>query len=124
MLWSGTQCRLKTFKPTIGDWKSSYRDNRIEEKILSRLRTGSAYFLYQHKLDTNRDREYCNTCATNMTIEHLLITCPVFQPARARIISHLQSRNLLLNELNILNDDFNHKLLFDFLKEVNFYKKC
>ena len=35
MLWSETHCRLKGFKPTLGDWKSSYRDNRVEEKILS-----------------------------------------------------------------------------------------
>ena len=32
-LWSETHCRLKDFKPTIGDWKSSYRDNRVEEKV-------------------------------------------------------------------------------------------
>ena len=121
MLWSGTQCRLKNFKPTVGDWKSSYRDNRVEEKILSRLRTGSAYFLYQHKLDTNRVRERCATCDSDMSIDHLLITCPVFQPARVRITSYLHGCNLLLNEFDILNDDFNHNSLFDFLKEVNFY---
>ena len=95
---------------TVGDWKSSYRDNRVEEKILSRLRTGSAYFLYQHKLDTNRDREYCNTCNTNMTIEHMLITCPNFQNYRCRILSHLNSLNLALTEYNFLSDKFNHNI--------------
>ena len=73
MLWSGTRCRLKTFKPVLGDWKSAYRDNRIEDKILSRLRTGSCYFLYRHIYNPDRDQEYCNTCNTNMSIEQ---TCP------------------------------------------------
>ena len=126
MLWSGTTCRLKTFKPTIGDWKSAYRDNRVEEKILSRLRTGSCYFLYQHKIVTNgivRDKVRCNACNVDMSIEHLLVLCPIFQQARRRISSHLNRRNLILNEYNILHDDFNHDLLFNFLKEINFYNK-
>ena len=59
-----------------------------------------------------------------MTIEHLLVTCPVFQPARYSIISHLNKDNLALNEYNILNDKFNHNLLFKFLKDVDFFKKC
>ena len=125
MLWSGTLCRLKNFKPVLGDWKSAYCDNRVEEKILSRLRTGCAYFLYKHNLDTTGVTvwERCNACNSDMTIEHLLITCPHFQHARFRILSHLNRHNLLLNEFNVLNDDFNHTLLFDFLKEVNFYNK-
>ena len=126
MLWSETHCRLKDFKPIIGDWKSSYRENRMEEKILSRLRTGSAYFLYQHKLDRHRlrEREFCNSCDIAMSIEHLLISCPDFQYARNIISSHLNRLNLPLTEGNILSDDFNHNLLFNFRKEVNFYKKC
>ena len=124
LLWSRTDCKLKSFKPVLGDWKSAYRDNRVEEKILSRLRTGCCYFLYQHKIDTeDRVKECCNACNTDMTIEHLLVTCPALQQARRRISSHLIRLNLALSEFNILNDSFNHDLLFDFLREVGFYKK-
>ena len=42
------RCRLKSFKPVLGDWKSAYRENRREEKILSRHRTGSCLFLARH----------------------------------------------------------------------------
>ena len=117
LLWSGTSCRLKSFKPILGDWKRAYRDNRVEEKILSRLRTGSCYFLFQHNINTDdRDKERCNTCNTDMSIKHLLVTCPDLQQARRRISSHLNINNLVLNELNVLNDNFNHKLLFEFRK--------
>ena len=126
MLWSGIRCRLRDFKPVLGDWKSAYRDNRVEEKLLSRLRTGSCYFLYQHNIDAEldvRDKVRCTPCNVVMSIDHLLITCPALQQDRRRILSHLSSHNLVLNESNILSDDFDHTLLFDFLKKANFYSK-
>ena len=126
MLWSGIRCRLRDFKPVLGDWKSAYRDNRVEEKLLSRLRTGSCYFLYQHNIDAEldvRDKVRCTPCNVVMSIDHLLITCPALQQDRRRILSHLNRHNLVLNESNILSDDFNHTLPFDFLKKVNFYSK-
>ena len=112
-----------SFKPILGDWKSAYRENRKEEKILSRLRTGSSLFSVQHFFDPNKPREYCISCDTNMTIKHLLIDCPNFINSRFRIINYLNQKNLDVSEKNILSDTFPHKLLFIFLKEINFYNK-
>ena len=80
------RCRLKSFKPILGDWKSAYRKNRREEKILSRLRTGSCLFLVQHYFDPNKPKEHCISCDMGMTIKHMLIECPTFQNSRTRIL--------------------------------------
>ena len=117
------RCRLKSFKPILGDWKSSYRENRKEEKILSRLRTGSCLFLVHHFFDPNKPIERCNSCDINMTVKHLLVDCPNFQNNRFRIVNYLNQKNLDVNEKNILSDTFPHKLLFIFLKEINYYNK-
>ena len=117
------RCRLKSFKPILGDWKSAYRDNRRDEKVLSRLRTGYCLFTMQHFFDRDKPKERCNTCGIDMTIKHMLIDCPNFQNSRYRIVNYLNQKNLDLNEKNILSDYFPHKLLFIYLKEINFYNK-
>ena len=117
------RCRLKSFKPILGDWKSAYRKNRREEKILSRLKTGSCLFLVQHYFDPNKSKEHCISCDMGMTIKHMLIECPTFQNSRTRIVNYLNYKKLVLSEDNILSDTFPHELLFIFLKEINYYKK-
>ena len=121
--WSVATCRLHNFKPILGDWKSAYRENRKQEKMLSRLRTGMVKFLIKIYLPENNDPEICQYCNIEMTIQHLLVDCPALQQKLTPIISHLNRKNKILNECNILDDDFNHKLLFDYLKDVNFYDK-
>ena len=117
------RCRLKTFKPTLGDWKSAHRKNRREEKILSRLRTGSCLFLVQHHFNINKPKEHCISCDMGMTIKHLLVECPTFQNSRNRIANYLNQKNLALSEESILSDTFPHELLFIFLKGTNYYNK-
>ena len=121
--WSMATCRLHDFKPVLGDWKSAYRENRKQEKMLGRLRTGVCKFHVKIYFPDNNDPEMCQNCNIEMTIEHLLVTCPAFQQKLTPIISHLNRRNKILNERNVLDDDFNHKLLFDYLKDINYYEK-
>ena len=117
------RCRLKKFKPILGDWKSAYRKNRREEKVLSRLRTGSCLFLNQHYFDPTLPVENCNTCNVVLTINHILVECPTLNNNRYRIANYLNQKKKVLSEENILNDIFPHDLLFKFLKETPYYKK-
>ena len=66
-----------------------YRDNRREEKVLSRLRTGCCRFIFQHYFDPMLSREYCNYCRVPMTISHLLINCVNFTYSRSRITNFM-----------------------------------
>ena len=58
-----------------------------------------------------------------MTIKHLLIDCPNFNLARQKIIDYLNDKQINLDEKSILDDHFDHNLLFTFLKETNYYRK-
>ena len=122
--WSLTgRCRLKSFKPILGDWKSAYRENRKEEKVLSRLRTGSCYFVWQSHINPPGGIDFCENCETEVTIAHLLLHCPRFRNSRVRLMNYLNYKNLPFTEENLLNDHFVHGLLFVFLKEVNYWNK-
>ena len=121
--WSRFNTRLNGIKPVILDWKSSYRDDRREEKILSRLRTGSCRFLLQHYFDPMIGREYCDFCRVPMTIKHLLLRCVNLSYSRRGICSYVRRYNLPLTESTILGDDFPHTLLFQYLKAVDFYDR-
>ena len=99
--WSTATCRLHDFKPILGDWKSSYKDNRKDEKILSRLRTGTCKFHIKIYLPTDNEPEICQYCQIEMSLEHLLVTCPALQQHLIPIKSHLNRKNKILNECNI-----------------------
>ena len=117
------RCRLKDFKPILGDWKSAYRDDRKEEKKLSRLRTGSCLFLHQHFFDRDKPIEKCISCNIELTIKHILIECPALNTSRLRLVNYINQKRLDLDEETLLGDTFPHGLLFKFLKETPYYKK-
>ena len=122
--WSSYNGRLKTFKPTLGDWKSAYRKSRKEEKILSRLRTDSCFFRVQHYLFPEKyDKDYCQLCNVYTTVKHILVECPRFQRYRLSLISNLNINPIDLSEAHLLNDEFNHNKLFKYLKDINYYNR-
>lgn len=117
------RCRLQSFKPILGDWKSSYRDVRKEEKMLSRLRTGTVFFENQIYYDRTLGVDMCEHCDIPMTIEHLLLMCPALRAHRLPIIGYLTTNNLPLTEESILGDAFPHSRLFDYLRRINYASK-
>ena len=122
--WTSYNGTMKTFKPILGDWKSAYRKSRKEEKILSRLRANSCFFKIQHYLDPIKyEKDFCQLCNTYTSVEHLLIKCPRFQAHRINMISDLNINPSDLSIAHILNDNFNHKKLFKFLKDINYYNR-
>ena len=110
-------------KNNIGKLHCAYRDNRKDEKIISRLRTGSCLFLYHHYFDTNQQIETCTTCNIALPIKHIIVECPALNNSRRRITNYLNQKNRDLTEENILCDYFPQDLLLKFLKETQYYKK-
>ena len=121
--WASFNSRLNGIKPFIGDWKSAYRENRKEEKILSRLQTGCCRFQIQQYIDPVQGDNYCAVCRTPITISHLLVECTKFNNFRLEIKQYLRNKNLPITEENILGDDFPHEKLFSYLKNIHFYNK-
>ena len=57
-------CHLYKVKSKLGDWKSSYKDNRREEVDLSRMRIGTFRYQYQHyyQIINTNPMNKCNLC--------------------------------------------------------------
>lgn len=75
------------------------RENRTEQKKLSRLRVGHTRITHNFKSGTNFHRT-CPTCDVKATVEHFLVNCPIFDMMRTK-------HNLPNNILNILANDKN-----------------
>ena len=122
--WTSYNGRMKTFKPILGDWKSSYRKPRKDEKILSRLRTDSCFFRIQHYLYPNKfNKDFCQLCNVYTTVGHILVDCPRYQRYRLRMIADLNINPSDLSQTHLLDDKFNHSKLFRYLKDINYYNR-
>lgn len=90
------------------------RENRTEQKKLSRLRVGHTRITHNFKNGTNFHRT-CPTCDEKATVEHFLVNCPIFEMMRTK-------HNLPNNIQDILANDKNtEETLIQFLKESRIY---
>ena len=106
---------LYKIKPILGDWKSSYKDNRREEVVISRLRTGTCRYLVQHHFQKENltPMNKCDSCKVTNSIEHLIL--------RQQIYSHLTNLKLPISISSILGDQFDHDILFNYLRSTSYY---
>ena len=119
-----TATHLYPTKPVLKDWPTANRKSREEEVILARLRLGTCLINKKHLLKTPREPyPQCENCHVDLSIEHVLIHCPQYNNERTPIITKLRKDNLPICITNLLNDTFQHDLLFTFLKKINYYSK-
>ena len=122
--WNRTPCEYRSLKPVLGDWKSAYRECRREEVVLSRLRTDCGYYFVQHHFPWGGPpQNRCERCHVYNSIKHLIIDCPQWVNYRRGMISYLNRKGLNLSMENVLGDDFNHKILFTYLRDIKYYDK-
>ena len=122
--WNESRCEYHNLKPILGDWKSAYRDNRREEVVLSRLRVDcSNYFVQHHFPWGGPPQNWCERCRKYNKLYHLIIECPQWNAYRGRMISFLNRRGLQFSMKNLLSDKFDHKIIFDYLRDIRFYDK-
>ena len=122
--WSGYECKYYRLKPRLEDWKSAYRDSRREEVVLSRLRTGACLYLVQHHLkEGNPRQDRCDHCQVTNTLEHLIIDCPQWHSFRGGMKYFCLRRGIAFSLNNVLNDGFNHNILFQYLLDIKFMNR-
>uniref|UniRef100_UPI00397E9AAD hypothetical protein n=1 Tax=Salmonella sp. s51944 TaxID=3159655 RepID=UPI00397E9AAD len=70
-------------KPKIGNTPlhSSFRK---EDVIITRLRIGHSYLTHSHLL-SNTPHPVCTSCQADISINHLLLDCPLFCDHRRNI---------------------------------------
>ena len=71
---------------TLKKWASGSCDSRIKEVVLARLRIGHTRLTHEYILDRGPPSS-CLQCNVPLSIEHIIIDCPLF----------LQQRNVLKN---------------------------
>ena len=109
-------------KPVLKDWDTANRKNREEDVILARLRLCTCLINKKHII-TKDPYPQCEYCQVDTSIEHVLIHCPQYSNERIPIIAKLRKDNLPICITNILNNDFQHTLLFTFLQKIQHYSK-
>ena len=116
-------CHLYKIKPKLGDWKSSYKENRREEVVLSRLRTGTCRYFVQHYFQKPDlvPMNKCNYCSVTNTIAHLILDCPRWGAYRHRMYNHILRLKLPMNLNSILGEKFDHSILFSYLRSINYF---
>ena len=121
--WNHRKYRMYRLKPRLGDWKSSYRKNRQEEVILSRMRTETCLYMVQHFFTGEPSQNRCDQCQVTNTLQHLVIDCPLWNIYRSRLVRYCTNHRVEFSIDNILGDNFDHNILFTFLKDIKFVGK-
>jgi hypothetical protein len=112
--------KLHDIKPILSNWQSSYRTNRREEVVLSRLRIGHTHLTHGHLLRRELPPE-CTADHQALTVKHILLDCTLYARERAK---HLNSPgNNLLTLSSILDDNTDLEGLFLFLRETGLIPK-
>ncbi|XP_058817814.1 uncharacterized protein LOC131681121 [Topomyia yanbarensis] len=110
--WRNSHGYLHKVKDTVQKWVD--RDNRNEQRILSRLRVGHTRISHAHNL-SRTEPTICNTCNTRLTIEHLLVNCIELADLR-------RAHNLPTCIKDVLaNDPTREEAILLFLKDAKIY---
>jgi len=105
--------KLHPVKPVLGDWQSSYRRCRKDEIVLCRSRIGHTYLT--HSFIFNKEEPpVCDHCQCILTVRHILVDCPHFQPVRDNIFGNVGV---------VESFRFHPQLVLKFLKEIGLYHK-
>ena len=110
---SNQENKLFAIKPNISEWLPGFRSNRREEVVLARLRIGHTHMTHSYLL--KGELPECIPCNTTLSVKHLLIECTYLAPYTDQYF-HADSLKMLFDTVKL-------ESLFDFLKEVNLFKR-
>ena len=107
--------KLKSVKAEVHPW-NHLRVDRSTEVILARLRLGHTRITHCHLMENpNGPEPTCDRCQTRLTVQHILVNCPLVAPQRRISIGEKPLRELLGPEPHVGN-------LIKFLKLIGIDK--
>ena len=106
--------KLLKIKPTLGEWPPGFRNSRMEEVVLSRLRICHTYLSHSYIL-RQEDPPECTTCLEIYSVRHVLIDCIYLGLVRPRFYT--------VQDLKSLFDTISVDRISSFVKEVNLFDK-
>ena len=115
MCWnSNKHNKLIEIKPTLGEWKQSYRKKRREKVILFRLHIGHTRTTHSYLLEA-KQQPTCHACQTEYTVKHILIECTN--------LAHIRETFYRANNMKELFRKIEMKNLISFREAVNLSEK-
>ncbi|XP_058828599.1 uncharacterized protein LOC131688411 [Topomyia yanbarensis] len=107
---------IREFKAKVSEhFSTQNRENRREQRALSRLRVGHTKITHTHTI-TRVDPPMCSTCNTRITVEHLLLNCRELEDLR-------RLHNLPTSIQDTLsNNSAQEETLLAFLKDANIFE--
>ncbi|XP_055624661.1 uncharacterized protein LOC129767621 isoform X2 [Toxorhynchites rutilus septentrionalis] len=110
--WRSSTGLLSKVKGDLSRWND--RDDRREQRVLSRLRARHTRVTHAHTI-TRCDPPICTTCNTRLTVEHMLINCAEYHDLR----EHYQLSTSIRDVLS--NDPVREEVLLSFLKDAGLF---
>ncbi|XP_055632835.1 uncharacterized protein LOC129773263 [Toxorhynchites rutilus septentrionalis] len=110
--WRSSTGLLSKVKGDLNRWND--RDDRREQRVLSRLRARHTRVTHAHTI-TRCDPPICTTCNTRLTVEHMLINCAEYHDLR----EHYQLSTSIRDVLS--NDPVREEVLLSFLKDAGLF---
>ena len=116
--WSNlnSNFKLKSIRPSIQPWLY-FRMGRRSSIVLTRLRIGHSHYTHRYLMASGAERRapFCSACQVDITIEHILVSCPVFAaPRRANFLANRSLRE-------ILDEGAPVEQVVQFLKDINLF---
>ena len=120
LFWN-TQVNNKLFQvdSAIGKKDFSGFINRLEEIKFTRLRLGHTKITHEFRF-LGQQQPICNACMCDLTVKHILVECPKFEPKRIACFGHYE-----LNISDILERGNYKKILnmLNFLRQTNLFSQ-
>lgn len=109
-----TTNKLHNIKPTIGKTTFKGIRTRKEETTMHRIRIGHTYLSHKHLL-LGEEPPQCEHCNVQLTVEHLLIHCTLYNRERLNFFN--------ANNLTQLFQEVNPSVIIQYLKAINLFDK-
>ena len=106
--------KLHTIQPKVGLAKNVFSGSRREDLVLTRARIGHAYITHAYLL-RSENIPMCITCSCPLTVKHILIECVDWASVRLKYFN--------VPDLQKLFQVVGPSQIFEFLREVDLYKK-
>ena len=109
-------------KPSVVKWPSSINKNRQWEVVLARLRMGHTRLTHGYLME-RKPVPLCNQCNVQLTVQHILIDCPLYTQQRNHRFRHLDVNTLTLKKLLEDSDRFDISKIIAYLKDIDVLNK-
>lgn len=113
--------KLWHIKSLVTPWKNPTRKIRREETALARLRLGHTKITHGHLMRGDPPRQ-CKYCRVLLSVEHILVTCPIHEKNRKIFLTKAYP-NPNLSKILSENPCHNTDQLFAFLRQIGMYNQ-